>query len=489
MFFAIRWLEALDQDLLHALETFLFGYLLTLILIRWVLLTPNRAAASTTAWILTIILLPVAGGFLFAVFGVNRVERRAARKQAASRALGKSHLELDEHELDVVDSENEAIERLRALTTRVSDNRPTRGNEVELVDDTNRTLGLIRQAVMAARETLHFEYYIWQPDKTGRALRDLLIQRALEGVKVRFLFDGLGSLWLGKKFFKPMREAGIQVATFLPGQTLKEKWSINLRNHRKIVIADGEVGFTGGMNIGNEYLGKDPELGYWRDSHLRICGPAVKQLQQIFVEDWFYATGERLKDSACFPPSKECGGVTAQVIASEPAADTHAFLAVFFAAINEARERIVLTTSYFVPPDPLVTALQNAALRGVKVRLLVAGRSAHLGTVHAARTYYDTLMTAGVEIFEYHKGLLHSKTLSIDGTWSLVGSANFDNRSLILNFEAGVALYDAGLARQLEAQFEHDLQGAKRIDPAEWEKRPTRRLLLENAWRLFAPVL
>lgn len=489
MSLATIWWDNWESHVWHVLETFVLGYLLTLILIRWVLLTPNRAAASTTAWILTIILLPFVGGLLFAVFGINRVERRAARKQAARKAVGKSHLSLEHHELKTIDPEDEAIERLRALTTRVAGNQPTRGNEVEILCDTNRTLGLIKQAVLAARETLHFEYYIWQPDRTGRNLRDLLIQRAREGVKVRFLYDGLGSMWLGRKFLKPMREAGIQIATFLPGQTFREKWSINLRNHRKIVIADGEVGFTGGMNIGNEYLGKNPELGYWRDSHLRLRGPAVKQLQQVFVEDWYYATGEVLKDQDCFPPTEAKGDVIAQVIASEPAGDTHAFLAVFFAAINEARERIILATSYFVPPDPLVTALQNAALRGVEVKLLVAGRSAHSSTVLAGRSYYETLMSAGVQIYEYQQGLLHSKTLTIDGCWSLVGSANFDNRSLILNFEAGVALYDEGLARTLEEQFESDLARSKRVDPVEWEKRPARRIIVENAWRLFAPVL
>jgi cardiolipin synthase A/B len=366
---------------------------------------------------------------------------------------------------------------------------PTHGNEVELLTDTNRMLGLIEQAILSARETLHLEYYIWQPDRTGIRLRDLLIQKAREGVRVRFLYDGLGSFWLTQRFFRPMRDAGIQVATFLPGQTFRERWSLNLRNHRKIVVVDGRVGFTGGMNIGDEYLGRNPAYGFWRDTHLRVIGPVVWQLQQVFAEDWYFATGVELTREEAFPTVETHGGVTAQALAGGPDNDAEVFHALIFAAINEAKDRILLAASYFVPTPAIAEALEGAAYRGVRVRLLLSGRLNHVWTLLAGRSNYDTLLNAGVEIHEYQRGLLHSKTLMIDGHWSLVGSANLDCRSLQLNFEAGVVLYDKRLAEQLEQQFERDLQDAFWIKPEVWQRRPWYHVVGENFCRLFAPVL
>jgi cardiolipin synthase len=307
-------------------------------------------------------------------------------------------------------------------------------------------------------------------------------------VKVRFLYDNVGSMRLGRKFLKPMREAGIHVASFLPGVNWY-RWSINMRCHRKIVIVDGKTGFTGGMNIGNEYLGKDPHLGYWRDTHLRLHGPAVLQLQQVFAEDWYYATGEELTDPKYYAAIDEAGSMTAQVLAGEPAGEVAVFHQVMFAAINNAERSVTLATSYFVPTEALAAALESAAFRGLKVRLLVSKRSAHMTTIWAAQSYYESLLRAGVQIHEYERGLLHSKTLTIDGCWSLVGSPNFDARSLLLNFEVGVAMYDAKAAHHLEQDFEEDIEHAHKLELAEWSARPKWRIIRENACRLFAPVL
>lgn len=465
------------------------GYLLTLLLIPVVLLTKSRQPVSSVAWILVIVDLPLLGGLLFLIFGINRVERRAARKQQASRAISRSLPEWSQFQLIPGEAVDLRQERLMRLASSVSETQPTTGNLVEILDDTNRTLALIEQAIQSAEKTIHLEYYIWQPDRTGTRVRDMLVQRARDGVKVRFLYDGIGSLRLSNRFLQPMRDAGIHVASFLPGATFRQRWSINLRNHRKIVIVDGQIGFTGGMNIGDEYLGRNPQLGYWRDTHLRLHGPTVLQLQQVFAEDWYYATGEELTQPELFPIPQESGNVIAQVIVGEPAGDERAFHALMFAAINEAREQVLLATSYFVPPESLVTALETAALRGVKARLLLPGKSDHMFTVFAARSYYETLLKAGVEVYEYQGGLLHSKTLTVDGNWSLVGSPNFDNRSLMLNFEVAVAAYDSKLAEQLQEHFERDLSRAKRLHLEAWSQRRVPQVLLENTCRLFAPVL
>lgn len=467
----------------------ILGYGLTLFLLPIVLLFKKRQTVSSVAWMLAIVFIPIGGAVLFLVFGINRVERRKASKQRSTEQLAEQRPVPTEPLRLPRDDDRPEMRRLMRLTQRLTDEWPTEGNNIELLTDTNRTLGLIEQALHSARESIHLEYYIWQPDRTGTRIRDLLIRKAREGVRVRFLYDGLGSFWLTKRFLKPMREAGIQVATFLPGQTFRERWSLNLRNHRKIVVVDSRVAFTGGVNIGDEYLGRSSAFGYWRDAHLRVIGPEVRRHQLVFAEDWFYATGEVLPDTESFPPLEAAGSVTAQTVSGGPEEETSIFQALMLAAINEAQDRVLIVTSYFAPPTAIVVALENAALRGVRVRLLLSGRMNHRWTLLAGRAIYDSLLRVGVEISEYQRGLLHSKTLTIDGHWSLVGSANVDCRSLFLNFESGMALYDEPLAEQLEQQFERDVHDSIRIIPEVWNRRPWFHVVGENLCRLFTPVL
>ncbi|MEX0716182.1 MAG: cardiolipin synthase [Planctomycetaceae bacterium] len=466
-----------------------FAYLLSLALIRWVLLLKKHNPASSVAWIMVIVGLPYVGGLFFLVFGVNRVQRKRARMRRALRGGDGTLPLLTRYQVMPGESLNSQQKSLMRLAGRSVDQPPTYGNRIELLADTNRTLALLEEAIRGAEETIHLEYYIWQPDRTGTKMRDLLIEKAKQGVKVRFLYDKIGSLWLSRKFLRPMFDAGIDVAAFIPGASFRERWSFNLRNHRKIVVVDGRVGFTGGMNIGDEYLGRDPSVGYWRDTHLRIEGPVVLQLQGLFAENWRFATGEALTDPKLFPEPEADGPVLAQLIPGEPTSELSALYNLTFAALNEARERVTLTTSYFVPFAALSTALETAALRGVKVRVLVAGPPTYFWTLWAGRSFYEELLSAGVEIHEYTRGLMHAKTLTIDGCWSLVGTPNFDARSLALNFEVSVAMYDQKIATQLEAQFEKDLEHARRIDLDDWTNRSGWRVLGENACRLFAPVL
>tara|TARA_R110002111_G_scaffold209173_1_gene273118 strand:+ start:15079 stop:16509 length:1431 start_codon:yes stop_codon:yes gene_type:complete len=467
----------------------LCGYLITLALIPTILLQKKRHPVSTVSWILTITLLPGLGGIIYLFFGINRVQRRSLSKEKANKSLAPKLPQVVQNQLLSSEDYLPLNQNLMRLAQNVAHTVPTFGNHIELLTDTNRTLGLIKQAIINAKHSLHLEYYIWQPDRSGTLMRDLLIEKAKAGVEVRFLYDGLGSLSLGNRFFKPMLEAGIHVAPFLPGATIRERWSINLRNHRKLVIVDGKIAFTGGMNIGDEYLGQDMGLGFWRDTHLKIEGPEALQLQQVFAEDWFFATGEALTHPHYYGRPEPTGTVTAQTLSSGPEKNTDVFLTLMFAAINEARNSILLTTSYFVPPESLTTALESAALRGVRVRLLLSSKSANPATVHAGRSYYDSLLDAGVEIFEYTKGILHSKTLTIDDCWSLVGTPNFDYRSLILNFEVGLAIYDRKFAQRLKESVENDFLNAIKITEEDWDKRSNIVILKQNLCRLFAPIM
>jgi cardiolipin synthase len=465
------------------------GYLLTLLLVPYVLLQKRKQPVATLSWITAIVTLPYLGSLLFVLFGINRVERRAALRQAARRHYDRLLPAVSQYQVLPGESTDPQQERMVRLAERVAATRPCSGNRVEILADTNRTLGLIEQALQQAQHSIHLEYYIWQPDRTGYRLRDLLITRAAEGIKVRFLFDGIGSLFLGKKFLRPMRQAGIEVASALPGASLRERWSINLRNHRKIVIVDGQVGFTGGMNIGDEYIGRNPRFGYWRDTHLRLRGPVVQQLQQVFTEDWYFATGSPLTGDEWYPAPEETGTQLAQVVAGGPDSEFETFHTLFFAAINEARERVTLATSYFVPTPALVTALEAAACRGVAVRLMVPAVGDHRWMVVAGQGYYESLLECGVEIYEYQRGPLHSKTLTIDGAWSLVGTPNFDSRSLLLNFEVGVVLYGLRAASELEEQFADDLAQSQRVELARFRSRPLRHKVAEQALKLVSSVL
>lgn len=470
-------------------EPLLFGYLLTWFLIPGLLMNRRKPAASVVAWSMTILLMPLVGSFLFLLLGLNRVERRRVSRLDSARRLGQRIQEWSQYDLLPGEETSELSRGMSMLAHRLTDARPTQGNSVVVFAETSETMDAIDRAVQEALDSIHLEYYIFQPDETGKRLRDMLIAKAQAGVKVRFLYDSLGSMRLHREFLRPMSEAGIQVATFLPGQSLRERWSLNLRSHRKIIVVDGQIGFTGGMNIGDEYLGRDPVLGYWRDTHLRLTGPAVLQLQQVFVEDWFFATNEALISTPIFSEPEHWGDEIVQVVSGGPDRDTEPFHSLFFSAINSSERQVLLTTSYFVPTPALEMALENAALRGVRVKILVPQRSAHPLMIVAGRWFYDSLMASGAEIYEYHKGLLHSKTITIDGEWSMVGSPNFDARSVTLNFEIGACLHGPRMASLLEGHFTNDLQGATKIDPKEWRNRAWWRKLAEGVCRLFSPQL
>lgn len=472
------------------LASLIAAYLVTLVLVRWVVLNKKEQPVSTVAWILAIVLLPYFGGILYLFFGINRVERRKRhRRKTMKERLSRDLPRIGQYEVPVPAEFSESQRQLEKLLRNCECPGLTNGNTIEILDDTNIITRRIEEAIISARKSIHIQFYIWQPDEIGKRLRDLLIERAQAGVQVRFLYDQIGSMRLKHAFLKPMLDAGVQVASFLPGLSFRERWSFNLRNHRKLVVSDGRIGLTGGMNIGDEYLGRDKSFGRWRDTHLQVEGPAVLQLEQVFAEDWFYATGKELTTPEFFPVPDTSGDTIAQVVHGGPDSDDPTFHMMMFAAINVARSRIRLTTSYFVPTPALVTALSAAALRGVDVQIIAPGKSAHVVTIFAARSYYDTLLHAGCQLHEFKKGMMHAKTLTIDDDWAFVGSPNFDARSLLLNFEIGVAMYGTKPVTELTRQFDRDLEHCRLMTLEERLKVPRRRLFLENVARLFSPIL
>lgn len=464
------------------------GYLLTWMLIPWILLKRTIHPSAAIAWILTIVFLPYLGALLSLVFGMNRIERHKPKKHAATLWIDRIS-PASRGQREPSDGFSDFQRRLAQLAGRLAATHPTTGNDIQLLANTKDAFARLEQEIQSARKTLHVEFYIWRADKIGTRIRDLLIQKAREGLEVRFLYDGIGSIGLGRKFLRPMAAAGIQVAPFLPGRTFRERWSINLRNHRKLVVIDGQIAFTGGMNVGDEYLGRNPSFGRWRDTQLVIRGPAVLQSQQVFAEDWYYATGQELLAESYYPEPEDAGHLVAQVIAGGPHTDVAVFQSLLFAAISRAKHRVSLATSYFVPPPALAMAMETAARQGVRVRLLTARKATYLWTLLAGRSFFQSLLAAGVEIYEYQDGFFHAKTITVDGQWSLVGTPNFDMRSLTLNFEVALAMYDRQIAADLERQFDGDLCRATRVDPARWAQRSVWNVFGERLCWLFAPVL
>jgi cardiolipin synthase len=478
----LSWTTVLTV-LVSAVELFSFC-LIPVVILR------TRQPLAAVAWILGIILMPGFGSVLYLATGTTRVARKTRRKQLARAALEPQLPSLTSHEVTPPPDPNENVRtELMALACRIAETRPVWGNAVEVITDTNRAYGLQEQAIRDAKNHIHLEYYIFQPDETGLRFRDLLIAKAREGVRVRFLYDAVGSLRLGRQFLKPMRDAGIQAECFLPVNPLRRRWVFNLRNHRKLLVVDGEVGFTGGVNVGNEYIGHKSHFGYWRDTHMILRGPAVLQLQQVFAQDWFFASDEELVAPELYPPAGEPGDQIVQVLASGPDLPVEVCHELFFSAISAARRHVQIESCYFVPPDSILVALISAAHRGVDVQIILPERSAHLTALLAAQSYYQELLSAGVQIFEYTEGLMHSKMMTIDGEWSYVGSANLDNRSLRLNFEVGAVLYGPRMAGELESVFSTDRSRSRAVELARWSERGIVRRLAENTCRLLSPVL
>jgi cardiolipin synthase len=474
----------------HATLIALLEVAIVVLVIPWVLLT-KKDPTSAVAWCLIVLLVPFLGALLFWGFGYNYIHR-LRRKRRHRAAFHRKHPPKTQ-EATREGGESAATEPtwndLGRLARKVDAFPISRGNGVTFYHDTHGAFAALLDAVGQARHHVHLEFYIFRSDSTGQQLVDLLTARAKEGVEVRLLYDAMGCVRTRRRLFEPLLAAGGKVHAFLPLNPLRSRIQVNLRNHRKIVVVDGRVGFTGGMNIGDEYLGKDAYFGYWRDEFLKLEGPAVAGLQRVFVEDWDFAAHEPLDRGDYYPEVAPAGDAVVQVIESGPDQEVNGIREVFFAAILGAQERLWISSPYFVPDASMLDALRLARLRGVDVRLLSLYRPDHFLSFYAGRYYWTEMLAMGARVYQYRKGMMHAKILTADGQWALVGSPNLDNRSLRLNFEVACMLHTPALAAELEAQFERDLLDAVPLDLRTYAARPLADRLTENACRLFSPFL
>jgi len=449
----------------------------------WIVLQ-KREPAATISWVLSLALLPYLGYLIYFLLGPQKIKRQRLRRHVSRSGMdaytADSGLGPDSTELGVL---ARAITGLPATAT----------NSARLLVDGAATYDAIIEAIGQARDHVHLEYYIYEPDQTGTRVRDALVERARAGVKVRLLLDAVGSASVRERFLQPLLEAGGEVAWFHPTRLrpFARPW-LNLRTHRKIVVVDGRIAFTGGLNISDvqdERLHKMP----YRDLHLQLEGEVVRGIQVVFVEDWTYASGQgrrqlegtSLRRGQGFDVA---GEVSAQVLVSGPDSSWEAIHRLHVSAIHEAHTRVWLATPYFVPGEAARMALTSAALGGLDVRLLVPKMSDSRLVTYAARSYFDELLAAGVKVYEYGPRLMHSKALLCDDEVAIIGSANFDHRSFRLNFEISMLLQDRKLVADLATQLEADMQDSERVRD-ERQRSFLRNRLPEALARLLSPLL
>jgi cardiolipin synthase len=476
-------------------------HLIVFVLVCHHCLLHRREPASTLIWIFLAWSLPVAGALLYLGFGVDRVPTKGWRKQVhdqafleARRAREQEELPLaywramyDKVQADPPDPRGHGLDRL--LDSILPDFPMLGGNRIRPLVDASETVPAMLDAIRGARRHIHLQTFILGGD-CGRTVMDALAERARAGVRVRVLFDRFGStrsLWNG--FFKPYRGIlNLELVGWTQANPLKRQFQINLRNHRKILVADGERAFCGGVNLHDQ---QTPD-GQIRDYHFEVLGPAVLELQYSFLRDWNFMTDEgpeRLLQAEYFPHLPAAGGTVVRLVSSGPTAESEAFCDVVFSAVTSAEKQVLLATPYFIPNRDLLRALRAAALRGVDVHLIVPQRNNHFYAGLAGEALYEEMLDAGVRVFLRQPPFMHAKALIVDDFFSLVGTANLDMRSLRLNYETGLAVFDESFADDLKEVVLADEQASVPLELDVWRRRPLWHRFAENTASLFTPVL
>lgn len=455
-----------------------------LVLVPWIVLE-KRSPTATLAWIFGLMLLPVVGVPFYLLLGPRRLERKKSRLLAARATVGRRVEDCDWfHEV----SPDAAA--LMKVATRLDGMAPMRAESVRVLVDGDETYDAILAAIAGAQHHVHCEYYIFRDDAVGQRVMTALMARAKAGVEVRLLVDAVGEA-ISEDWEARLDDAGVRLEYFNRAFSGRMGQRIfNFRTHRKIVVVDGVIGFTGGINITDDHSQRERGAKAWRDTHVEIRGEAVQGLQRTFLENWSFASQEKKTGAeldAYFPAPTTRGQHLVQIVASGPDDSARAIQAFYVGAIGTARKRVWLTTPYFVPNEALYSALLLAALRGVDVRILLPHQTDSRMVDLASATYHDELMRAGVRIYIYGPPMLHAKTAVIDDV-GIIGTANLDDRSLRLNFEVVAACYGADIVEKLMQLFERDHEHA-RLKMRLEEKKPLRQRLVQSLARLFAPQL
>jgi cardiolipin synthase len=478
------------------------GHFLLGSLLSYDILLHKDRPVSAVLWLFAVWTLPFLGALGYLSFGMDRVQRGAADRQASGVLVerrARMHPTFERHVMDRAHfdlsdpHDHPGAHIFRGTDPAVARNHVLRGNRAELLVDGDEFYPALLEAVEGAEASIHVQTYIFGRDRIGRRIRDALATRAREGVRVRLLYDRFGSTRAHfLRFLEEARRAGVDVRSISQANPLKGRFQVNLRNHRKIAVVDGRTGFVGGINFQDGHATETSDGPPIRDYHVRLRGPAVADLQFQFVQDWVFAAGtepDRLLGPRYFPDLESEGDALVQVVPGGPEMEGQGLADAIFGAISAAEHSLWVVTPYFVPDEPILQAIRYAALRGVDVRLVVPRRSNHRYAEYAARALYTQLLRAGVRIFERGPPFLHAKALVADGAYAMLGSANLDYRSLHLNFETNVEVGDRSFARTVERQVEEEMRASREIELQRHLQRSLPRRLAENFCLLFQPVL
>ncbi len=479
----------------NILPLILAGYAISILVVVIMIVLENRSPLKTISWVLVLLLLPGLGFIFYIFFGQNfRKEKIIARKGLRNHHrlnyLAHSQItQLADGQYGEDDIAREPTGIVRLLLNN-SSSVITSGNEVTFLHNGTEKFKALINELKKAKHFIHLEYYIFAEDNIGNQVKEILKEKAQRGIEVRLIVDDVGSWELKRSFFDEMREAGIEVYSFLEVHFPLLTSKVNYRNHRKIVVIDGQVGFIGGYNIADRYKDGDmSSYGIWRDTHIMVKGDAVNSLQSIFLIDWYFVSQTELSDTKYFPQSTPVSNKVMQIVASGPDSDWPAIMMGIFQAIVSAKDYVYIATPYFMPSESVLLALKTAALSGVDVRIIIPEKSDAFITLLCSRSYIREMLEAGVQIYFYQKGFLHSKTLVTDDRISIVGSANMDFRSFEQNFEATAFIYDKETGREMKQTFLQDQADSEIILLPEWIDRPHIEKVKESFARLFSPLL
>jgi cardiolipin synthase len=462
-------------------------YIYTLLSTISVLLLDNRNPAKSLSWVLVLLFIPLFGIFLYLLLGQNYRRKKIISKKSIRRVRDRPVASFDIEKLSssiIADNQLNLIKMLY----RNSEAAGYAFNKIDILSDGESTFEAVFEAIRNAQNHIHIEFFIFDDDKISNQLRELLIEKAKEGVRVRMMYDYWGSFDLSKKYLKSLREAGAFVRSFLPIHWRFSRSKINYRNHRKLIIVDGKIGFTGGLNVADRYIYGNT-LGTWRDTFIKIEGAAVQGLQLLFIVDWYFVERKMIDGKKYFPEPQKFDNNLVQIVSSGPDTDWEAIMQGIAAAMMTATKYIYIQTPYFMPPEVIENCIQMSAMSGVDVRLMIPSKSDSRLSDASTSSYLGKALEAGVRIFVYKKGFLHSKAIVIDDFISIVGSCNIDERSFSQNFEANAFIYEQKTAIKLKELFLIDLNRSSELTLKEWTNRKRKQKLIESLARLFSPLM
>jgi cardiolipin synthase len=468
--------------------------LITIISVVVVIVLENRDPVKTVSWLLVLFLLPAIGIILYLYIGRNFRRNKFFTIKGVSDEISLEQLRFDQlHQLNentlVLDERIKQKSNLMRLLLNNSKSILTDKNIVRVLNNGRQTFGSIIYELENARHHIHLEFFIIEDDTIGNKIKDILIRKSQEGVKVRVIYDDVGSWFLSKRYLRELKDAGIETGSFMPIRFYRLANKVNYRLHRKIIVIDGRVGFVGGINIADRYwrgLGKN---NMWRDTHLRLEGESVNSLQAVFIMDWHFVKEEQIDIEGYFPETNIRERRFVQIVTSGPDSDYQSIMQAYFTAITTARKYVYLSTPYFMPNESILTALRTAALSGIDVRILLPEKNDSWIVGNGSRSYLSEILETGVKVYLFRKGFTHSKLMIVDDVFSSVGTANMDIRSFSEDFEVNALIYDEEVTLSLKKDFLIDIEASLELSIDEWIKRPLKYRWLESLARLFSPLM